>query len=653
LFRNATPRASIRGSTVRAARRHRFRYSDESYGAAVTIVLPTNSIYSQPVVGSAADTAADELARLRSEHAELRALLAIQRDLSHGSTPKEVLQDVVGQIHAALGCDRTYALLWDRSSGRFTPAATAGLGDAAVTALKDFIPGTRPALAAERALTSEGPLAIEDACTSELVPVAMARALGMGALLLVPIRDLAHEAIGVLVADFDRALDGPSPLTPDRIRIASAVAGQLTLLLENAILYDQLRRRTLRLEALNEIGLVLAAGASGEPSALFARLQPQVAEVVDGRCLLAILDEGQPQNRRETKLTIWVTDDQGALRAYPGVPLGIDALSETFRAGRRSHVPTAEGFGEQPALPAALTGDDAQQTTQAAVYLPLRMRRRTFGVFAVLSDRPYAYATEQIEFLTTVAAQTAVTLEHGRLYSLLHAKGEMRRRLLDQTMQAQEAERKALVEGVLDGALQELASSSYRLDLCIRLSELGRHDRCREELGQTRQQLAERIEDLRTLISSLRPSNLDILGLQSVLRDELTAFQQQTGIQTFFHGRFKDRLGGAIETRAYRIAQELLSNVRRHAQARSVTVELRGLGDDVLLSVTDDGVGFNADAVLRRNTGIGLHAVREGAEIIGGSAHIQSRAGTGTRIEVFLPRAPRARGTGPGGEGLG
>jgi len=215
---------------------------------------------------------------------------------------------------------------------------------------------------------------------------------------------------------------------------------------------------------------------------------------------------------------------------------------------------------------------------QSAVYLPLRLRRRTFGALAVVSGRPYAFATEQIEFLTTVAAQTAVTLEHGRLYGVLRAKGEVRRKLLDQTLQAQEAERKALVDGVLDGALQELASCSYRLDLCIRLSELGQHDRCRDELGQTRRQLAERIEDLRTMVGSLRPSNLDLLGLQSVLRDELTAFQQQTGIQTTFQGRFKERLASPIETRAYRMAQELLANVRRHSRAKTVNVELRSLG---------------------------------------------------------------------------
>jgi signal transduction histidine kinase len=326
------------------------------------------------------------------------------------------------------------------------------------------------------------------------------------------------------------------------------------------------------------------------------------------------------------------------------VPLGNDALSAAIRGARRVHFDTAADFDGKAALPAALATALGAETAGSAVYLPLRLRRRTFGALAVIGGHEHAFSNEQIEFLTTVAAQTAVTLEHGRLYGVLRAKGEVRRRLLDQTLQAQEAERKALVDGILDGALQELASSSYRLDLCIRLSELGRHDRCRDELAQTRNQIAARIEDLRATIGGLRPSNLDLLGLQSVLRDELTTFQQQTGIRTAFQGRFKERLAGTIETRAYRMVQELLANVRRHSQAKLVSVELRKLGDDVLLSVTDDGVGFETEATLQGEEGMGLHAVREGAESLGGAAHIQSRPGTGTRIEIVLPLVTRGQG---------
>lgn len=618
----------------------------EGYNELITTVLATGELPAEPGREPAAP-AGDETALLRSENAELRALLAIQGDLSRGATPKEVLQEVVGQVHGALGARHVCALLRDTANGVLEPAASAGFGDALVATLKQVAPELAGTAAFRRTLAGERPLPIEDAHASDLIPTALANRLGLGALLLLPIRGLAREAIGVLLLDFERGHGDASPLTAERVRLASAVIGQLTLLLQNAMLYEQLRRRTLRLEALNDVGLGLAAVASSEPSLLFARLHHKVLEVVDGtHCLLAILDDSGEAGvarsgpRDNKTMTVWRATDSGAVQMYRAAPLEGDALSSALRSGRRTVYATSGAF-TSAALPATL-GDES--AFASAIYLPLRLRRRTFGVLAVLGSRPYAYAADQIEFLSTVAAQAAVALEHGRLYSVLRAKGDVRRRLLDQTLQAQEAERKALVDGVLDGALQELASCSYRLDLCIRLSELGQHDRCRDELGQTRRQLAERIEDLRTIIGGLRPTNLDLLGLQSVLRDELQAFQQQTGVQTTFQGRFKERLDSAVETRAYRIAQELLTNIRRHAEAKHVLVELRSVGNEVVLSVADDGVGFDAEAVLRLNAGMGLHAVREGAEILGGAVRVQSRPGAGTRIEVALPRMAPVRG---------
>lgn len=598
---------------------------------------------------TASRSEAEELALLRTENAELRALLAMQGDLAQGSSPKEILQEVVGQVRAALGCNRCYALLWDSERRRFEPAAVTGLGNEAVAALKTFVLGPRAVPALDRAFYADRPVQIEDAARSPLIPSGMAQALGMGALLLAPIRGVANESIGVILLDFDRPGDTEqdrqterparpaSPLTPERLQLASAVTGQLTLLLENATLYEQSRRRSSRLEALNEIGLLLAAHASGETGALFAQLYPRVAEVVDGSaCFLALLDD------RGSTMTVWGAVEGEILPPQQLPATADDALSLTLRSGRQAVFATRADLAKAGALPSPLAAAVADRLAApaAAVYLPLRLRRRTFGALVSLSPRAHAYSQGHIEFLTTVAAQLAVTVEHSRLYAVLRAKGEVRRRLLDQTLRAQEVERKGLVDGILDGALQELASCSYRLDLCIRLSELERHDRCREELRQTREQLAARIEGLRAMVAGLRPSNLDLLGLQSALRDELAALQAQTGLQTTFTSEFAERLDGPIETRAYRMAQELLSNVRRHAGATAVTVELRD--DDrtgqVILSVTDDGHGFDADEALRYNRGMGLHGIREQAESLGGGVRFQSRPGVGTRVEVVLPR---------------
>ena len=613
----------------------------------MTVLYPTAEANMDP--GSAAENAAtmgDELATLRVENAELRTLLAIQHELGHGPTPKEVLQEVLGQVHVALGCARSCALLQEGVGGHLEPAATVGLSDEAVSILKSSVTGPESIPALARALVAPGLLVLTADEARTLLPPALVPLLAQGSLLPLPIRGLDGEVIGLLLLDFALLPDGSSPLTPARLRLASAVAGRLSLLLENAVLYEQLRRRTMRLEALNEIGLALVAAASSDPAALFARLQPQVADVVRGSCFLAILDEAKGQGRHSAAMTVWGGHETAPIGTFIETALGPDCLSVAIRSGQRIHYANPEAFGDIPALPPELLAQFPTGQIGSAVYLPLRLRRRTFGALIAIGAAPRAFSNEQIEVLTTVAAQTAVTIEHGRLYGVLRAKGEMRRRLLDQTMQAQEAERKALVGGVLDGALQELASCTYRLDLGIRLSELGKHERCREELRETRQQLSARIEDLRAMVGSLRPSNLDILGLQSVLRDELTAFQAQTGIRATFLSRFNGRLTAPIETRAYRIAQELLANVRRHSNARTVSVELRNLGGDILLSVTDDGDGFDPAVALERDAGMGLHGIREGAEILGGGVHVQSRPGTGTRVEIVFPRILREQGKG-------
>ena len=229
---------------------------------------------------------------LRAENAELRTLLTIQGDLSHGATPKEVLQEVVGHVHAALGASRSYALLREAVGGRFEPAATAGLSDAAVTALKRFFPGPQPLPAhRQRPDRPTGRWSWLSRRRRACCPRRSSDDLGM-----------THAAAGAdpgAGARRDRrscsSTSSAPPMArrrspPERVRLAGAVAGQLTLLLENAILYEQLRRRTQRLEALNEIGLALAAAASSEPGGpLRAPAAPR------RRCRSGRLSPGDPR----------------------------------------------------------------------------------------------------------------------------------------------------------------------------------------------------------------------------------------------------------------------------------------------------------------------------------------------------------------------
>ena len=572
---------------------------------------------------------AGQVHALQTENAALRALLALQGGPDSAASASDTLSAAIEHLRASLGADRAYGLLCAASSRCLVPAATAPAG---ATELR---PDTLAALT--RALDLDQPQVV-GAMTGDSLPAELAAALGPGDVLLAPLRGAASQPVGLLVFDYDRAGETPSRISAERLQLAAVVAAQVGLLLERAFLDEQLARRTSRLEALNEIGLGLAAHATGEPARLFRYLHPRLAAVLDGAgYFLAIRDEGR------AGMTVWSAVNGRVRPPSARLPLGDDALSAAVRGGHRASFATAAEFQSRGALPGSLQGlAEDLAAPGSAIYAPLRLRRRTLGALAVVSGRPHDYTEGHVEFLSTVAAQTAVTLEHGRLNGLLRARGEVRQRLLDQTLQAQEAERKHLVDGILDGALQELASCSYRLDLCMRLSELGQHDRSREELRQTRRQLAERIEELRATVAALRPSSLDHLGLQSVLRDEVASFGASHGIRAEFRARVKERLAPAVETRAYRIAQELLSNVRRHAGASLVRVELLGRGDEVVLSVSDNGQGFDTEEALSSQEGMGLHGVREQAELLGGTVRVQSRRGAGTRIDVVFPHGTLA-----------
>lgn len=574
------------------------------------------------------------LALLRDENATLRALLALQAGLGDGAPPREVLQEVTQQARAVLGCARCYALLWDPARERFLPAASAGFDDATIATLKQVAldPATTPLL---RHLGATGEvLDSEDAATRRLCSADFPLPGESGAVLLAPVRGQTRPLHAVLVFDFPHPLGAPSPLTPERRQLAGIVAGQLTLLLDHANLYEEFRQRASRLEALTELGLGLAARASDDPATIFAQLYPRVATVVDGAGLfLALRDEAEPA------MTIWGALDGRSRATAMKAPLGADLFSRVIAQGRAIEAGTRDALQAAGGLPTPLTGD---AEVAAAVCLPLRVRRTTIGALAVVNHQPGAYTTEQLEFLGTVAAQTAIAARHGRLYALLRARGEVRRRLLDQTLHAQETERKHLVDELLDGTLQELASCVYQLDLCARLVERGDYARSRDELGQTRRQLTARIEALRELAAALRPASLDALGLAAVLHDELGAFGRRHGVRTVFHTTLQRRLPPAVETRAYRIAQELLANVARHAAATRVGIELTEQGDEVVLRVTDDGGGFDTRVLGAEQGGMGLHAVREQADLVGGVVQVRSQPGGGTRVAVSFPGAASA-----------
>jgi signal transduction histidine kinase len=204
---------------------------------------------------------------------------------------------------------------------------------------------------------------------------------------------------------------------------------------------------------------------------------------------------------------------------------------------------------------------------------------------------------------------------------------------------AREDERRRLARDLHDGPAQTLAAALFEVDLAI--SALDRAPAtAREELLAARALLRDALDDVRALMAGLRPRLLEERGLVVAL-NALAAMPPLwgTNVSVETHGaNTKERLPANVELALFRIAQEAVSNARRHGAASHVQVSLavsRGVAE---LQIVDDGRGFLCEpGFLWSMRGEGLPGMRERAELLGGTLHVESAPGAGTRIVVTLP----------------
>jgi signal transduction histidine kinase len=256
---------------------------------------------------------------------------------------------------------------------------------------------------------------------------------------------------------------------------------------------------------------------------------------------------------------------------------------------------------------------------------------RAFGALVAYTTRRIRrFSEDDVHFLQSVANVLATAVLRKR-------EEETRRLLLERVFEAQEEERRRIARELHDEAGQQLTS------LLVRLRALDRVARrqARAEVRSMREGVSRLMDDLGRLARGLNPSVLDDLGLPTALRRHAEEEGRVLGlqIQVRVDGLRTVRLPRPVETSLYRIAQEALANVGRHARARHVAIRLRRDAARVGLTVSDDGVGFDVSGTLESAVAghLGLHGILERASLMGGAATIDSRLGHGTTIDVRIP----------------
>ncbi len=277
----------------------------------------------------------------------------------------------------------------------------------------------------------------------------------------------------------------------------------------------------------------------------------------------------------------------------------------------------------------ALRGEDYA----SMVSVPMAARGRVVGVLNVHSRQPRTYADHDLALLTQVARLMARTIENARLYRRLAEREEMLETFASRTIEAQEHERRRLAAEIHDGISQRLVSLWYHL--LAAEDATADPDTLRRELGVAKELATAALAEARSAISGLRPTVLDDLGLGP----SLESLARTMSVPEVTLDVRPVELPPHVEVALYRIAQEALQNVEKHARAASVRLTLTSGDDSVRLMVHDDGRGFEGasdDAAASRHS-YGMTGIRERAELIGARLRVESVPGRGTTVEVVVP----------------
>lgn len=214
------------------------------------------------------------------------------------------------------------------------------------------------------------------------------------------------------------------------------------------------------------------------------------------------------------------------------------------------------------------------------------------------------------------------------------------RQMSSQVLTAQEEERKRIARELHDDTAQALTSVLVRLRL---LERFAGDERLRAGITELRDLTGDALEGVRRMAIDLRPPMLDDLGLEAALQAFVQDFSHRWPVKAKFTGGRLGRLPLDVELVLYRIVQEALSNVAKHANASRVEARLTRRGRSLRLVIEDDGCGFDVEAAKSsRGSGLGLFGMEERLALIGGSVRVESAMGRGTRISVEAP-LPRSR----------
>lgn len=464
------------------------------------------------------------------------------------------------------------------------------------------------------------------AATFAAVALGVALALFLTHILTRPVFDLVSMARAVGQGDLSRQV----PVwMADEIGELSAAFNRMTADLARS--RDELLRQNRELVALNSVARAIS-GAHRLEDVLAAALGTTL-EVIRAPAGWVVLPAGE--GRRLTIVAYrGLPDDFVKQEADAAVP---DCLCRQVLEGEGALLLPAVRT-DCPRL-ARLRACGSDLCYHASV--PLLARGRAVGVMNIASNTQRgAFDPEEMAWLAAIGQQVGVAVESVRLWEEVQRQSALRARLLNQIITAQEAERQRIARELHDQAGSAL--TSLLVGLRVIEAQAGEAEAIRAQAADLKVLAGQILDDLHRLSVELRPSALDRLGLVMALEQFVRDYGRQHHLSADFQAAGLDglRLPPEVETTLYRIVQEALTNVVRHAAATHVGVILERRERSVVAVIEDDGCGFDVAATLAALNGtqrLGLFGMQERAALLGGRLMLESAPGRGTTVFVEIP----------------
>jgi signal transduction histidine kinase len=425
----------------------------------------------------------------------------------------------------------------------------------------------------------------------------------------------------------------PRQFTSEELQLLSAIGHQIGMAIENARLYEQARKQLAELQAATAelMALQKAIFTLNNSQSLDEVSQAIVTGVHLGlgyqRVTLALVDEQSRKIKQVASVGHKASSDSRDYSISEDNDLPAFACSSEEPAIIRNIPP------EEPASP----GMRPEPGMKVMACIPIRAKNKTLGWISVdSSSRKEPFKPEEISSLSIFADQAAIAIERARLWQELKQREERRGDFLKKIITAQEEERKRIARELHDETGQLLTSLILGLKLVESSSDA---EESRKGIAELRALTQQTFEEVRRLALQLRPSVLDNLGLVPALEAFIKECAVKFGGDINLEVRGLDqRLPGEVEITLYRVVQEALTNVSKHAEATHAQVLLERRGASILAIVEDNGKGFDPERVLDSSRkSLGLLGIQERVSLLGGRFQLHSEPGKGTKIMVEVP----------------